>query len=39
MVMISDTIGDSYEEKGRVKGAGECNPTLRAQELHGRRRG
>ena len=39
MVMIPDTIGGSYEEKGRVKGTGECNPTSSTRELHGGRRG
>jgi len=38
MVMMPDTINGSYE-KGRVKGAGELNPTLRTRELHGDRWG
>jgi len=32
MVMIPDTIGGSYEEKVRVKGAGEHNPPSRGLE-------
>lgn len=33
-MVISDTMGGLFEEKGRVKGAGEHNSTSRTRELH-----
>lgn len=33
-MVISDTMGGLFEEKGRVKGAGEHNSTSRTRELY-----